>query len=174
MRYLLIPLFILVLGFNYAPFANSTQCLPTCSAIDGRFLSVAGTALSTIAGAEIVVDLVSKGENLEFGIFDGEAAGLWDTFGGATIEIHLKLELHADPAGDASGLNSAVIALWTTDGSSGLNTGNAMPDNDWIDFAIPNTPAAQAANGDFVYTIRITPIDPMLGGLTNNQSGLRI
>ncbi|MEX0998579.1 MAG: IPTL-CTERM sorting domain-containing protein [Thermodesulfobacteriota bacterium] len=174
MRYLLIPLFILLLGFNSVKSADAIECLPSCNVLDSKFLEIAGTDLSTIAGAEIVVNLVSRsGDNLQFGIFDGEAAGVWDVFGGPAIEIHLKLELHADPQGDGSGLNNTPIALWTTDGSSGLNAGSAMSDNEWSDFTFANVQQAQGADGSFIYTIRITPIDPMLGGMTANVFKIR-
>ncbi len=168
MRYLLGMFFLIIFSFSYAPFTNATQCMPTCSTVDGRLLAIAGTDLSTIVGAEIVINLVSRGENLEFGIFDGEAGENWDI---ATLvdKLHLQYELHADPAGDSSGLAGSVIATWTSDGSGGLNAGVPMNNNDWSDFTFPNVPQALAPNGDFVYTLRITPIDMgMLGTVENN------
>ncbi len=79
MRYLLTILFLVFFSLGYAPFANSTQCLPTCSSNDGRFQAIAQINLSTIVGAEIVVNLVSKGDDVKFGNFDVEAEGNWDS-----------------------------------------------------------------------------------------------
>jgi len=172
MKYIFISLFLFSFGFHSVKSTNALECLPTCSAVDDKFLSIAGTGLSTIVGAEIVVNLASKGANLEFGVFDGEARGVWDAFFGGE-DISLNFELHADPAGDASGLTGPIIALWTGDGSGGLNTGVPMTDNSWSDFTFPNFPSAQAANGDFVYTLLITPIDPMVGGSITNTFKIR-
>ena len=122
MRYFFTILFLVLLSLGQAPFANSTQCLPSCSTIDGRFLAIAGVNLSTIVGAEIVVNIVSRGENVQFGVFDGEAGENWD-FAPQGDKLHVMYELHADPAGDASGRFGPVIAKWTGDGSSGLNAG---------------------------------------------------
>ena len=173
MRYVVISLFVLFVGFNNVKSTSAIECLPTCDETDVKFLTIAGTALSTIAGAEIVVDLVSNGDNLEFGIFDGDAAGLWDVWGGEAIEIELILELHADPLGDSSGLASPPIAFWTSDGTIGQNIGEPMVDNDWSDFTFANVPQAQGANGDFIYSLRITPINPMLGGFVENNFKIR-
>ena len=138
-------------------FAQPYVCFPSCSAVDGRFLVVAGPDRRTIVGAEIVVNLVSNGDELEFGVFDGEAGENWDV---ATVGnmLHLKYELHADPEGDSSGLMGPVLATWTGDGSGGLNAGTPMNNNGWSDFNFPHVPEAQAENGDFIYTMRITPI----------------
>jgi len=76
LRYLLIPLFILLLGFNAVKSTDAIECLPTCSAVDNKNFAIAGTGLSTIVDEEVVVNLVSRGDNLEFGIFDGEARGV--------------------------------------------------------------------------------------------------
>ena len=174
MRYLLILLF--VFGFIGVKQSQAVECLPSCDRDDSRFLEIAGTGLSTIAGAEIIVNLVSNGDNLEFSIFDGEAAGLWDVFGGPAIEIHLQFQLFADPTGDSSGLGGIPLAIWTSDGSFGINAGQPMPDNDWVDFSFPNTNSALSippALGDFTYTLHVTPIDPMLGGMTSNVFKVR-
>ena len=174
MRYLLISLFIIVLGFNTVKSANATQCLPTCSTVDGRFLTIAGTNLSTIVDEEIVVNLVSRGDNLEFGIFDGEAGGNWDFAPNPASKFHVMYELYADPAGDASGLAGPVIAKWTGDGSGpALNAGIPMNNNDWSDFSFPNVPEALSPGGNYIYTMRVTPIDLVIPSSAENVFKVR-
>ena len=173
MRYVVISLFVTLLGFYISNPTKALECLPSCEENDARFLEIAGTALSTIAGAEIVVDMVSTGDNLEFGIFDGDSGGFWDVFGGPSIVIELNFELFADPAGDASGLQGVPIGFWTSDGSNGLNAGDPMGDNGWFDITFPNVPQAENNFGEYIYTLRITPQDPMLGGITANTFKIR-
>ncbi len=78
MRYFFIFVLMFLLSSSYIKPTNALECLPTCSAVDGKLLAIAGTGLSTIVGAEIIINLVSTGDNLEFGIFDGEAGENWD------------------------------------------------------------------------------------------------
>ncbi|MEM7009758.1 MAG: hypothetical protein AAF462_11555 [Thermodesulfobacteriota bacterium] len=172
MKYIGVLLYlILVFSFGVDKVA-ALDCLPTCSAVDNEFLEVPGNGLSTIGGAQITVVLVSTGENFEFGIFDGDARMQFDPVVGSE-DVQIKLELHADPLGDGSGLAGPVIALWTSDGSDGLNTGEPMLDNDWSDFTFPNDPSALNANGEYVYTLFITPLSPTLGTSISNLFKLR-
>jgi len=167
-------LLIVSIVFSYTQHANALECLPTCSSVDGRFLAIAGINLSTIVGAEIVVNLVSRGDSLEFGIFDGEAGENWDFVANPENKIQLKYELYADPSGDSSGLSGPVIATWTSDGSvPARNAGMPMNNNNWSDFTFPNIPGAQAPNGDYVYTLQIKPIDPDVPGSTENVFKIR-
>lgn len=71
MRYLLICLFLL--SFIIFKPSNALECLPSCQINDGRFLTVPGAGLSTISGTETLANFISTGENLEFGIFDGDS-----------------------------------------------------------------------------------------------------
>ncbi len=52
-------------------------CLPSCSAVDGRMLSLAGTGLSTFAGDEITLEFAApaSASSLEIGIFDPDTSG---------------------------------------------------------------------------------------------------
>ena len=171
MRYIFIPLFVVLLCFSYTNLSKAIECLPSCSPVDGRFLTVSGPDLSTIVEAQIVVNLVSKGDNLEFGIFDGDAGDNWDSLLAARLELHY--ELYADPAGNSSGLAGPLIALWTSDGTLGQNIGMPMSNNDWSDFTFPNVSQAQAPNGDYIYTLRIVPANPMIMGATANVFKVR-
>jgi len=152
---------------------NALECLPTCSSVDGKFLTIAGTGLSTIVDEEIVVNFVSSGENLEFSVFDGEAGGNWDFAPNPESKFHVMYELYSDPAGDGSGLAGPVIAKWTGDGSEGLNVGRPMANNDWSDFSFSNVGSALSPNGDYVYSMRITPIDMDIPGNTENVFKIR-
>lgn len=170
----LFSLFLLIIfGFSYVQSANGQQCMPTCSEVDGRFLTIAGTDLNTIVGAEIVINLVSTSDNLMFGIFDGDASQNWDGVPGGINRLQLLFELYADPTGDSSGLAGPVVATWTSDGSAGRNTGLPMTNNDWSDFVFANIPEAEAENGDFVYSLRIIPIDETLAGFITNVFKIR-
>jgi len=113
LRYIIISAFVFSILFNYTKPAGALECLPTCSSVDGRFLAIAGTGLSTIVDQEIIVNFHSTGDNLEFGIFDGEAGENWDYAPEINSRFHVMYELYADPTGDASGLNGVVIATWT-------------------------------------------------------------
>ena len=165
--------FLFLLCIGYVQSANSQQCIPTCSVVDGRFLSIAGTDQSTIVGAEIVINLVSTGDALEFGVFDGDAAQNWDTVFTSPNRLELLFELHVDPMGDSSGLMTPAIATWTSDGSAGVNSGAPMNNNNWSDFMVANIQEAQSANGDFIYTLRITPTDESLDGQIGNNFKIR-
>jgi exosortase sorting signal-containing protein len=66
-----------------------------------------------------------------------------------------------------------VIAFWTGDGSGGLNVAMPMNNNGWTDFTFPNVPGAQAPNGDFIYTLLITPLDPGMLGSAQNMFKVR-
>ncbi|MEM7009696.1 MAG: hypothetical protein AAF462_11240, partial [Thermodesulfobacteriota bacterium] len=171
MRYLYIIIFTMcIFGINYA---NARECLPDCTSNDGKFITIAGTNLSTIVDQEIVINLVSNTERLHFGIFDGEASENWDLSPGPGSRFHIKYELYADPNGDASGLAGPVIASWFGDGSAGANQGTPMANNDWSDFSFANSPNALSTQGDYVYSMRITPIDPNVPGLSENVFKIR-
>lgn len=165
MRYLEIG--ILVLSLMLVQQANALECLPTCQTNDGRYMSVPGAGLATIAGTETLANFIAAGDNLEIAIFDGDATLLWDAFNGDPNRLLLRFELFADPMGDGSGVGAA-LATWTSDGSSGLNTGQPMPNNDWFDIVFPNHPSALNANGEYVYTLRAFPINALSPGTSNS------
>ena len=154
-------------------FAQPYVCLPSCSAVDGRFLVIAGLDQTTLPGPQIIITIISSGGVLEFGIFDGEAGENWDTYLNQANVLDLKFELHAAPAGDSSGLMGPVLATWTGDGSGGMNLGVPMNNNDWSNFTFPHVPQAEADNGDFIYNMRITPIAPNLPGSVESVFKIR-
>ena len=152
--------FVLALCFSLY-FSNQSRadaCLPTCATNDARFLTFGGQNLQTF-----VFDLLTFGigspagaENLHIRIFDGDVGGLWDSRDFGAIEF----TLFADPLGDTSG--TMPLGTWTSDGSGGLNTGNPMPDNDFFDIMIPNSPEAQAVSGNYLYRFAARNIDTSL------------
>ena len=173
MRSLIVFAAVLLVSFSFVKPTSSLECMPTCSSVDGRFLTIAGTGLSTIVDQEVIVNFHSTGDNLEFGIFDGEAGENWDLAPNPGSRFHVMYELYADPAGDASGLNGPVIATWTGDGSSGLNSGTPMANNNWSDFSFLNVPSAQTPDGSYIYSMRITPLDPDIPGNAENVFKIR-
>ncbi|MGB2692570.1 MAG: hypothetical protein WBB48_10555 [Thermodesulfobacteriota bacterium] len=173
MRYFFIFVLMFLLSSSYIKPTNALECLPSCSSVDGRFLTIAGTGLSSIVDQEIVVNLVSTGENLEFSVFDGEAGENWDLAPNVGSRFHIMYELYADPVGDASGLAGPAIAKWTGDGSGGRNVGSPMANNDWSDFSFRNMPQALSVNGDYVYSMRIVPIDADIPGMAENVFKIR-
>lgn len=173
MKYLMLIIVLGLLFFTVTRPAESMECLPTCSTVDGKFLTIAGSGLSSIVDQEIIVNFVSNGDKLEFGIFDGEAGENWDLAPSPASRFHVMYQLYADPNGDATGLNGAVIATWTGDGSGGLNNGSPMANNNWSDFSFTNVPQALSVSGDYVYTMRITPIDSDIPGMAENVFKIR-
>lgn len=173
MRYFFVLFFLFLLCSSYIRPINALECLPTCSHVDGKFLTIAGTNLSTIVDEEIIVNFISTGDNLEFSVFDGEAGENWDLAPNPGSRFNVMYELFVDPSGDASGLAGPAIAKWTGDGSAGRNLGSPMANNDWSDFTFHNVPQALSPNGDYVYSMRITPIDPDIPGNAENVFKIR-
>ena len=66
----------------------------TCEENDGRFLSIAGVGLSTVADQPIAMTFAAPADftGLEIGIFDGETGGQWDS-----QTTDLNFTLYADP-----------------------------------------------------------------------------
>ena len=127
--------FVLALCFSlsYSNQSTADACLPDCPIDNGRMLSFGGQGFNTF-----VFELLTFGigappnsTQLHIKIFDGDVGGLWDNRNFGAMEYIL----FADPAGDATG--GFVVGRWTSDGSSGLNTGNPMPDNDWFQIVSP-------------------------------------
>lgn len=157
--------FVLALcfSFSFSDQSRADACLPTCAINDGRFLTFGGQNAATF-----VFDLLTFGVgspagagNLHIRIFDGETSGLWDS-GNINNLSPLEYTLFADPLGDTTG--TIALGTWSGDGSSGLNIGNPMPDNDFFDIIIPNAPEAMAESGNFLYRMAVRNVD------TNTQS----
>ncbi len=128
-------------------------CLPSCSVVDGRFLSLAGSGFNTFAGDEIILEFAApaSASSLEIGIFDPDTSGLWD-LGSFGAGLGIQVNLFADPNGDASGFLSK--GSWTFDSSY-----NAY-DNAWFTITVPTGNDAKAASGNFFYTLHIKNPSP--------------
>src|SRR5688572_18820287 len=96
--------------------AQSYFCLPSCSATDGRFLSLSGSKYQSIAGDQIAIKLAAPtgSDSISFEIFDGETSGVWD-LGTASLDF----VLFSDPDGDGTGLQR--LGRW-----SGSNMGDTV------------------------------------------------
>ncbi len=137
-------------------------CLPTCGTTDGKFLTIAGIDLATLAGDEILLRLaVPAGEiGFEVGVFDGDTSGVWDLEPVSTAPgVPLEYTLIADPDGDGMG---PVVATWD---------GSTMPDNAWIDFPVVTDASAQAPSGAYLYALRVRSTN---FALPNNWSNFKI
>ena len=134
----------------------SYTCFPTCAVNDGRFLAIAGSELSTLAGNEISIGLATPGTatQIEIGIFDGETGGRWD-IGDSPLEF----TLYADPLGNGSGTHQ--VGQWS---------GTVMPDNAWHTITITNGTQALASNGNYVYYMRVR----MPNSLLNSVSAFKL
>ena len=141
--------------------AQPYACLPTCDGGDVQFFVFAGPNQSSFIETRYVfgISSPSEAENVVLGIFDGEDG----TSQGGSIsdwdgdQATLRATLFADPMG--VGATDIQLGQWLGDGSSGNNTGNPMPDNDWFEFMIPNSEDARSANGNFRYTLVVDSLD---------------
>jgi hypothetical protein len=148
--------------------STSYTCLPTCSETDGRFLSLAGTGLSTLNGDSIHLEFAAPrtATTLEIGIFDGDTGGLWDV-GTQPMEY----TLYADPAADGSG--TVMVGRWlgnTTNPTSGPGwtvSSATMPDNGWWTLTVQTSAVAQAPSGHYFYHLRVRNTNPSVSSWSN-------
>lgn len=137
-------------------------CLPSCSEVDGRFLSIAGDDVQTLAGDAILLRLQTSSDTTEFslGFFDGDSGGTWDFPGGTLSGAPLVYTLIADPQGDGSG--TFVVDQWL---------GNTLPDNAWMDATVTTGPEAQTPSGHYFYLLRVESSNPLA---PNNWSNFKV
>lgn len=128
------------------PNGQEYVCLPTCSETDGRFFSLAGAGLQTLAGDRIRIEFAapSNATAMQIGIFDGDTTGVWD-FGAAVMEY----TLYADPAGNGTGTEQ--VGQWM---------GNTMTNNGWYNINITPSEAARAENGVYYYHMVVRNTNP--------------
>jgi hypothetical protein len=117
---------------------------PTASTTDGRFISLVGANLQSMAGdiIEIGIGLPGSVDSLRIGIFDGETGGLWDL--GSTP---LSFKLYADSSADGSG--TVELGSWS---------GSSMVDNGWFDITQAKNAAARTSDTIYFYrmVVRLT------------------
>lgn len=121
--------------------AQSYYCLPSCSATDGRFLSLCGSSYKSIAGDQIAITLAapSGSDSITFDVFDGETGGVWDR-GSAS----LRFVLFTDPDGD--GVGSERVGSWS---------GSSMGDTSWYHISLPHDAGAESESGAFFYVLKV-------------------
>ncbi|HEX3557099.1 MAG TPA: SdrD B-like domain-containing protein [Thermoanaerobaculia bacterium] len=156
LRTALLVILVVALGLLSAFPADAQvfKCLPTCSSTDARFLAIAnGANFKTLSDPSLDLEISVPAGTTTFtvGVFDGDSRGTsggvahWDSGSLATYSY----TLYADPNRDHS--TSTVVPL--SGSSSVLST--AMPDNDWIDFNVTTSAAAQSPSGNYYYLLRI-------------------
>ncbi len=118
-------------------------CLPTCSTVDGRMLSIASVGYVTLAGQTIYIDIAAPSSlaTFDIGVFDGNSSGAWDLGASATPLVYT---LYADPT--RSGDTSIQLAQWM---------GDSMADNAWTDMVVTQDARAQAPSGAYFYSLQI-------------------
>lgn len=131
----------------YTPSAAAAPvftCLPTCEENDGRFLTMAGTGLQTLADQTLQFEIASPAGSptLQISFFDGNNTGMWD---GIAPTVDMRYTLFADPL--ATGAQTVMVAQWL---------GSSMADNAWYTPpAIPNSPAALSPSGNYIYHMHV-------------------
>ena len=120
-------------------------CLPTCGTIDGKFLSIAGADLQTLAGDTILLRIrVPAGATaFEIGIFDGDSGGIWDLTPPGQPGVPLEFTLMEDADGDGVG---PVAGSWH---------GSTLPDNAWSSAMVATSASAALPSGAFSYALEI-------------------
>ena len=150
-----------------------SRTLPTDTVNDGRFLTIDGNGLHTLAGQTTGIEFSAPSgvASLQIGFFDGDAgkdstgtpnpsSGHWDIGTSETV-----WKLYADPSGMGLGPLS-LIGQWTSNGANPPSgTGwaiqspladNSMPDNDWWNLTIQTSITAQSPNGNYFYYLQIS------------------
>ena len=144
--------FISVLFISQVSFAQPFSCLPTCSEIDSKMFVFIGMNTAGINNTTMNFGITSPAgaDTVEIGIFDGDAGDSdWDLNSNGGNEI--LFTLFADPNGDGTG--TLVVAQWSTDGLSGDNIGDPMPNNTWFTRVEQNVQQAISENGDYKYNL---------------------
>ncbi len=158
----LLFLFFVPINKAYSKYA----CIPTCDVTDGKAFAFSGLGLATSNENVLELSVRSAQENLEFeiGIFDGDADNAWDLNSGTPGLLDVVVYL--DPNEDGSG--TIQIAQWSSDGSFGDNAGLPMPDNDWFNRTLINTPGALNTDGSYYsYKVLITFLTPEVNNVSN-------
>lgn len=145
-------LVVLTLLLLTPPLGAQFACLPSCSAIDARYLTVLGPTLGGSAGWQITgtVALPSTATAVQLGVFDGDSSGQWDFSGAAPA---LVFELYEDPT--ATGIGTVRVGQWL---------GSSLADNAWSDLTLAVGSGAQSLSGAYFYklVIRATTTVPDL------------
>ena len=133
-------------------------CFPTCSERDGRFLSLVGTNLESLAGDEIVFSfrVPSTATTFQLDIFDGETSGYWDK--GSDPVIYT---IFADPDNDGQMDPGETVY--------GPYSGATMTDNAWYPIIIPTSADARnSGSGAYFYTVRMRLQNPLIPNTFTN------
>ena len=143
------------------------SCLPTCSSVDGRFLSMAhsnslNSCPDEVASFRLVVD--GSKDSFELGIFDGDGMESTGNTGARWDSGHQTLYEYAVYF-DPTGLNLPDSEVWREYSS-------AMPNNEWHSVTLPTHPKArERSSGNFSYVLRVVRLED---NITNNNFKVRV
>jgi len=159
-----------VASYNYFPTANTT---------DAKMLSLGGSAVKTLGGETIDLQLVAPAgsSTFEIGFFDGDTgrdasgainppAGHWDF-----NSTQLIYRLYSNPNSDAT--PDVLLAEWRGNDPNPLTTSvytassATMPDNEWWSAVINNQAQARATDGSFIYLLQVSLADPSAYSVSN-------
>ena len=112
-----------------APPPTAEKCEPSCTEIDGKSLFVvSGAGFQTLAQEPVAFLMSSTADQLNFGLFDADIGGSWDSGDPAKYGV-VRYTIYADPdrTGERTGL---------TEVSSVLSSDAGAVDNDWYDITL--------------------------------------
>jgi len=127
--------------------AQMENCIPSCTAEDGRFLAVTdGIGLDTLTDETLDLQIRSPGGGYPLAFFDGEvsgAEGLWDANPFGLAVPRMTFTLWTDPEGD--GVGNDQVQVFSEE---------QMVDNDWVTFQMDDVPGAMSSSGEYIYLLR--------------------
>ena len=112
--------------------------MPSNDPDDGKFLSIAGTGIQTLAGhaIELFIGVPGGRSDFEVGIFDGDTMDNWDSPGGL-----MGYWLYKDPLKDGS---TNLLDDWTS---------STMANDDWTTMTYSTSGDAKAPSGNYFYRL---------------------
>lgn len=130
---------------------------PSIDPDDGKFLTMTGSDLSTLAGTKIIVYIAveKSATNFTLGVFDGDQSGLWDYTMGTPDEM--LFSIYADPLKNGT-YTIPVDTLSST----------VMYDDAWFLTTYGVSAAAKAPSGNYFYRMEIQWATPSISNDINS------
>ncbi|HKZ64451.1 MAG TPA: PKD domain-containing protein, partial [Thermoplasmata archaeon] len=119
----------------------SYTAFPTADPDDGKFMSVAGQGLNTLAGIAVIayVGLPAGTSSYDVGIFDGDTGGAWDWENDFPV---LNYRLYRDPL--KNGTTAGFVTQWTS---------TDAVDDAWYTKTFSTDSGAEAPSGNYFYRL---------------------
>lgn len=129
---------------NFYLVKDNCSYSPSSDPDDGKFLTVAGNGLETLAGTKIIAFIgIIKGQlNFTLGIFDGDQGGSWDITKGTPDELFFTL--YPDP-----------LKNGTTTVAMDRLSSYSMTDDSWFKKEYSVGTDAKAPSGNFFYRLEV-------------------